>query len=397
MLALGGVVIPGFQAVFSAGANDRIRLAILGCGVRGMDLIGDVAVCKKLGVEISHVCDVWKNARDAAVGKVEKVQGTAPKAVVDYQEVLSSPDVDAVAIATPDFGHAKILKEAAEAGKDAYVEKPMAVDLKEAREAVDAVRANKRVVQAGTQWRSDGNFIGCAKVAHSGILGRVTRIAIAQNFHEPRWRKDYSMVREEDVHWEQFQLHRPQKPFSAKRFRRWYLYRDYTNGLPGLWMSHYLNLVAWYMQDMFPETAVASANVYLWRQGDDDRETADTLSCIYEYPSGFQLNFSMSLCNSADTHCVLYGTNGKLDVWKRTISGDGGAGPDQIKEEQVIPQEPTTSHMWDFLECVRTREDPRSSVEMGYAHSVAGIMCAESIRTGQRLRYDREQREILPL
>ena len=392
-MLLGTVGFTAIQASASDQANDCIRIAILGCGVRGSGMINEIASCKKIGVEISHVCDVWKPTRERAAASAEKAMGKKPAMSTDYREILADPSVDAVAIATPDFGHARILKEAAEAGKDAYCEKPMAIDIGEANLAVDAVRANKRVVQCGTQWRSDPNYVGCVEAAHSGILGRITRIAISQNFNQPRWRKDYNMVQKDDVDWDNFQLHRSKKEFDAKEFRRWYLYRRYTNGLPGLWMSHYLNLVAWLMRDPIPKTAVASGEVYLW--GDDGRQTSDTLSTIYDYPSGFQLNFSMSLCNSADTHCIVYGKNGKLDVLNRKLSGDGGDGDKKIQGEKKIAPVKVTSHMWDFLDCIRTRKDPRSSIDMGYAHAVAGIMCAESIRRQTRVHFDPKTREIV--
>jgi len=393
-IAMGAWGLTAAQAASVQGANDRIRVAVIGCGVRGSQHIPDILECRKMGVEISHVCDVWRGAREAAAAAVKKGQDTPVQAVEDYRSILSSPETGAVVIATPDFSHAKILKEAAEAGKDAYCEKPMAVNLQEALAAVDAVRANRRVVQSGTQYSSDGNFIACANAVQSGVLGKITRIAISQNFNEPRWRKDYDDVREQDVNWPLFELHHGAHPFSAKKFRRWYLYRDYTNGLPGLWMSHFLNAVAWFMQDLFPAQAACSAAVLRW--GDDGRETEDSLSAILDYPSGFQLNFSMSLCNAADTHFIIYGSNGKLDVWNRELSGDGGDGPDQIKEKRVLaPENPPNSHMADFLDCVRSRKDPRCPVEMGLAHSVAGILCAESNRLGKRLRYDREKREIV--
>ncbi|MBN2326035.1 MAG: Gfo/Idh/MocA family oxidoreductase [Candidatus Omnitrophica bacterium] len=398
-LAVGAAGFPGIQTLSTVGANNRIRIAVIGCGVRGSQHIPDIIQCQDMGVELSHVCDVWSIARDRAVASAQsRGQKTAPKAVENYEDILNDPSVDAVVIATPDFSHAKILKEAAEAGKDGYCEKPFAVDLKEGVAAVNAVRANKRVVQIGAQWRSDGNYIAGANAVHSGVLGKITRISIAQNFIQPRWRKDYSDVKKDDVNWDLFQLHHAKKPFSAKRFKRWYLYRDYTNGLPGLWLSHYLNAVAWYMQDLFPYEVTASAAVLLWNQDDpdDDRETADTLSAILDYPSGFQLNISMSLCNSADTHFIVYGTNGKLDVQKRILSGDGGAGDEQIQEAKTLePVKNVASHMRNWLECIRTREDPCCSIEYGLSHSVAGIMVAESNRVGKRLKYDPQKREIL--
>ncbi len=392
--------LSAIESRFASGANDRIRVAVIGCGVRGSQHIPDIIECRDLNVEVSHVCDVWSIAREKAVALAKKSgQENAPKAVIDYRDLLKDPNVDAVVIATPDFSHAPILKEAAEAGKDGYCEKPFSVDLQEACAAVDAVRANKRIVQVGTQWRSDGTYIAGAEAVQSGVLGKITRIAIAQNFLEPRWRKNYDDVRDAQVNWELFHF-RPNPPaFSAKRFKRWYLYRDYTNGLPGLWLSHYLNAVAWYMQDLFPAEVVSSASVLLWNRDDpdDDRETADTLSAILDYPSGFQLNIAMSLCNSADTHFIVYGTNGKLDVQKRILSGDGGGGPNQIKEAKTLePAKNVSSHMHNWLECIRSREEPRCGVDYGLSHAVAGIMVAESNRQGKRLKYNVQTREILP-
>ncbi len=394
----GTATLPLFHTWPSLGANDQIRVAVIGCGVRGSQHIPDIVQCKDMGIVISHVCDVWSVAREKAVALVRKAgQEQIPQSVENYQDLLSDPHVDAVVIATPDFGHAQILKEAAEAGKDGYCEKPFATRLQDALSALDAVRANHRIVQVGTQWRSDGKYIAGADAVRSGILGKITRVAISQNFHEPRWRKDYSDVQENAVNWPAFELGRSHTPFSAKRFKRWYLYRDYTNGLPGLWLSHYLNAVAWYMQDLFPDRVVSSASVLYWNTDDpdDDRQTADTLSAILDYPSGFQLTISMSLCNSADTHFVVYGTDGKLDVLNQVLSGDGGAGPRQIKAPQTLePVKNISSHMQNWFECIRTRKDPRCNVEYGFSHAVAGIMIAESNLTGKRLRYNSQKREI---
>ncbi|MDP8246246.1 MAG: Gfo/Idh/MocA family oxidoreductase [Candidatus Hinthialibacter antarcticus] len=392
VLQTGALSALAFQVPRAQSANDAIRIAVLGCGVRGMQHINEIHACQDLNAEVAAVCDVWAPALEAAAEKVHDNQDSRPKTFTNYREVLDDASIDAVVIATPDFGHAKILKEAAEAGKDAYCEKPMAVDFSEAIAAVDAVREQKRVVQVGTQWRSDGNFIACAQAAQSGELGKITRVSISQNFNQPRWRKPYGDVKQDDVHWDEFQMHRPKKPFDPKRFKRWYLYRDYTNGLPGLWMSHYYNFVAWAMQDPFPHTLCGSGDVYYW--GDDGRETFDTIGIIAQYPSGFQLNFTMSLCNEADTHCIFYGTNGKLDAWKTTVSGDGGAGLDQIAAARTLEPVKTTSHHWDWIECIRSRKDPRTPIEMGLAHSVAGIMTAQSIRQGKVMKYDAERRKL---
>jgi hypothetical protein len=214
--------------------------------------------------------------------------------------------------------------------------------------------ANSGSLQVGTS----GAATGLTSPGGSGAIGRsgkITRIAIAQNSWTPRGRK-ISTSPGCPGELGNYSTSAPIPPaFSAKRFKRWYLYRDYTNGLPGLWLSHYLNAVAWYMQDLFPAEVVSSASVLLWNRDDpdDDRETADTLSAILDYPSGFQLNIAMSLCNSADTISSCTETNGKLMCKNAFFLAMAVAVPTRSKKQKPSnPQKMFSSHMHNWLECI---------------------------------------------
>jgi predicted dehydrogenase len=263
----------------------------------------------------------------------------------------------------------------------------MATDFEEAKSAYLAVKKSGRIVQVGTQWRSDGYNMAAEKLLQSGVIGEITRIDLAVNFQEPRWRRDYSKVQAADVDWQRFLMHRPDRPFDARRFLEWQLFRDYTNGIPGLWMCHYINLVHWMMEDPYPASAVASGGIYLWKDG---REHTDVFQALLEYPKGFHVSFSMSLTNGAGDRNLWYGTRGTLDLDAKRISGQGSERPDRVSREISIVPEQTTSHMQDFLECVHTRKTPRSDVQSGFSHAVAGCMAAAALETGQRIRFDRD-------
>jgi len=379
-------------ALAQPGANDRICLGLVGCGGRGRDLLKAVASSGE-NAAITAICDVWRVNREAMAAEVEKAFGRAPAQTTRYQEVLAMKDVDGVLIATPDFTHPKILADAVEAGKDAYVEKPFATTFEEARMAYDAVKRTGRVVQVGTQRRSEDKFIAAAEAVQKGVIGKVTRVSMEYHFFEPRWRRDYHMVKAEDVDWEAFRFGgRIQGGFDPRKLREWQLFRDTTNGIPGLWMTHLIDLAAWYLNDPYPKGAMAMGGVYLWKDG---RQTSDVFQAMLEYTDCL-VTFAMSLTNSAGGRNLWFGTKGVLDAEANRVSGEGSRDPDRIMQPYTLPRpEGIESHMANFLRCMRTRATPRASVEAGYAHAVATCMAAVSLETGRRVGYDPVKRELV--
>lgn len=374
------------------GANDRINIGIIGAGGRGQALMRDVEQARDLNVAITAVCDVWRPNREKAVAAVARTWNEKPRDTVDFQELLSWDSVDAVLIATPDFAHSRILKHAVEAGKDAYCEKPMGVDFAELKAAYLAVKKSNQVVQVGTQRRSDGRHIAAAKLLQSGILGTVTRVDISVNFYEPRWARDYSDAVETDVSWDHFNFMDKKRPRDPRRLRQWQLFRDYTNGIPGLWMSHFSDLIPWFLGDPYPGGAVTNGGVYLWKDG---RETYDVFHALLDYPKGFLFSFAMSLTNGEGNRNLWHGTRGTLDLDAFTISGKGTQAPDRLPKEIVLQPEEVNSHMANFIECMRSRKPPRADVEAGFSHAVAGCMAAVARDTGPKTRFDPQRLEIV--
>jgi predicted dehydrogenase len=375
------------------GANDRIRLGMIGTGGRATDHIRDLARLRDLNISIAATCDVWRPNREKGVALVEKSFGEKPRSTTDYRELLSWKDVDAVVIATPDFGHPIILQAALAAGKDAYVEKPFATTFADGKAAYLAARASRQVVAVGTQRRSDGHFISASQQVRSGALGKLTRIEFAMAVHAPRWKRPPETIDPADVDWKMFQLGRIERGFDPRLLREWQLFAgETTNGIPGLWMSHYIDLVPWFTGDPYPAGAVSNGGVYLWKDG---RRTSDVFYTLLDYPGEFMVMFTMSLTNAGGIRNVWYGTRGTLDCERWILSGEGSSAKDKIAAEAKIEPVAASSHMHNFLECLRSRKQPRADAQAGFSHAVAGIMAATALAEGRRVRFDASKLEIV--
>ncbi|MGO9128986.1 MAG: Gfo/Idh/MocA family protein [Bryobacteraceae bacterium] len=377
----------------SLGANDRVNFGMIGTGGRGSDHIRELIRLKESNVAITATCDLYRPnlARGAAL--VEQGFGAAPRTTKDYRELLGWKDVDAVVIATPDFAHPLLLMAALEAGKDVYVEKPFAVNFQDAKAAYLAAKSSRQVVAAGTNMRSDPRLIAASKLARTGVLGKLTRVEFAVNFNQPRWRRPNERVDPADVDWELYKMGRIDRPYDPRLLREWQLFAGITtNGIPGLWMSHYIDLVPWFTGEDYPAGAVSAGGVYLWKDG---RTTSDVFYSLLDYPSEFVVMFTMSLTNSSGARNAWYGTRGTLDCQQWLLSGQGGSPQDRIEGETKIEPQTGTSHMADFIDCVRTRRKPRADAQAGFSHAVAGILSAEALLRGSRVRFDRQKLEIL--
>lgn len=399
---LGAAAVAGgnMLSARAAGANDRLSLGLIGAGDRGSALLGQLlGLGKAHDAEVTAVCDVWRVNRDKAVTRVRAASGREPRAFSRFGDLLALPDVDAVVIATPDFAHAPILIAALRAGKDAYVEKPMAIDAADAAAALDLARAGSRVVQVGTQYRSHGGYHAAARELAAGAVGTVSRVTAQANFNGARWARPFADCKEADVDWAAYLINRPARPFDPRQLRRWQLYRDFTNGLPGLWMSHYADAVHLLTGAKYPSAAVALGGAYVWKDG---REHADTIHAVLDYPEGFLFDWGMGLGNAAGTHFSVHGTKGTLDLGTNyaapsevMIAPEGGPNGSAGAARRVSP-DPSPDHMANWLECLRTRQRPRADIQYGHQHAVATVMTAAALETGRRQRYDPVRREVRP-
>jgi predicted dehydrogenase len=419
-LLAGGAAAASTALSYSriAGANDRISLCHIGNGSRGEDLDLIASQLKSShNVEMTTVCDLWEMNREKAVAANAKYYGRMPRDFQYIEDVLVLKDVDAVLISTPEHSHSPILEMAVKAGKDAYVEKPMGNVLEDVKAARDAVMKSNRIVQVGTQHRSEPYPKAACALIQTGVLGEVSKVEIVWNYNGPRWRgrPETKLIREQDTDWGKWLLNKPYRPFDPKVYCEFRLYKEFSGGIPDQWMSHAIDLVHWYMNENVPRSVVATGGIFAWHDG---RENADTFQALLEYPKGFLVSYSTSFGNDSPSFTRYMGK-------KATLTNIGGEGSPryQLIEEKgnheddadidkqraskyiLLPGQAgippmgiddlTTEHMANWFECLRSRQQPHSTVQDGFAHSVADIMATQSYWLGKKLYWDVTTETIL--
>ena len=393
------------------GANDRISLCHIGIGSRGTELDWIVAQLKTgHNAEMTAVCDLWSVNREKAVAANAKYYGRSPRAFQYLEDTLALKDVDAVLISTPEHSHSPILKMAVDAGKDAYVEKPMGNVLAEAKAARDATLQHNRIVQVGTQHRSEPYPRAAHDLVQTGVLGDVSKVEIVWNYHGPRWRgrPESKLIREQDTDWRKWLLTKPYRPFDPQVYCEFRLYKEFSSGIPDQWISHGIDLVHWFMNDSYPRSVVANGGIFAWHDG---RENADTFQALLEYPKGFLVSYSTSFGNDSPGFTRYMGKKATL-----FNIGDEGSPRYQLIEEKgnhednsdidktraskyiLLPGETklppmamddlSLGHMGNWFDCMRSRQQPHCTVNDGFAHSVACMMAAESYWTGRKQYWD---------
>jgi predicted dehydrogenase len=401
------------------GANDRIALGHIGVGVRGRELQGMAAELKtSKNVEMTAVCDLWTVNLERAITDATKYYGRAPRGFRHAEEMLAANNVDAVIISTPEHGHSLQLKMVADAGKDAYVEKPMGNVLSEVQVARDAVLARKNlVVQIGTQHRSEPYGIRVRELIRQGVLGDVTKYEIAWNYHGPRWRgrPEVKEIREEDTDWRAWLMNKPYRPFDPQLYFEYRLYKEFSSGIPDQWMSHATDLCHFFLDESHPISGVAHGGIFAWHDG---RENADTFHALLTYPKGFLLSYATSFGNDAPGYtrimgkkATLFNTGGEgsprwtLVEEKGNHEHDENIDAQRVRQDIVLPgdkelppmgiPDEDLSHLTNWFDCLRSRREPNATVRDGFAHSVACMMSAQAYETGKKIYWDAKAEQFL--
>jgi predicted dehydrogenase len=409
------------------GANDRVRVGIIGCGdrMKGGDLPAFHQNAKDMNFQIVAVSDIWKRQREMGAEFIEKLCGTRPDQVRNNDELYARKDVDAVIIATADFQHAYHGIEAVEAGRDAYVEKPTAHTMPDARKFLAAVKKSDRIVQIGTQRRSTPSYMKAAEYIKSGKFGDIVMVEMTWNVNQPgRWRRPdvVPLLKEEDTDWKRYSLGRNMGSFDARKYLEFRLFWPFSSGIPDQWLVHQIDTVHWFTGLPHPRSCVANGGIYLWKDG---RTNWDTMTSVFDYgplddPSkGFQVQYSSRFTNSAGGVKELYYSNGgMIDMDKQTVTPTGGMNAKYAAEMKMQPNllpsfslvekaesvsteantgsDPQTSaNMRNWMECVRSRKIPNAPVEAGYSHSVALCMNVAAIQTGQKVTFNDKTQQVM--
>jgi predicted dehydrogenase len=396
---MGGMAAAAYARAVR-GANDRIRVGLIGPGTHGQGLMrGFHQFSKECNAELVAVCDLWNRRRDEAAALVKAAGGREPRKVLRFDDLVTMKDVDALIIATPDHTHARMLAQAVKAGKDVYCEKPMGNVLSEVKEAVRAVRASRQVVQLGTQALSKGDYQAAAQLVRSGRLGKISRVTHDGSFNGPRWSPlpVVKEIREQDTDWKAWLMGRPMRPFNPRLYFEFRLYREFSNGIADQWLTHAVAAVHHIMDDYFPTSVTAQGAVLVYPDG---RENPDTFQASFLYPKGFLFGYSAMFGNDYTPTQRYFGQNGTIE---RVGEGNpyvarglgGGARPDRLAEDLTLKPLDPIHHMKNWLDCLRSRKTPNADLRSGYAHSVVSIMAARAERTGKKLYWDRAREEIV--
>lgn len=383
------------------GANERIALGLIGCGGRGYDahMKGVHPFDKEQNVEFTAVSDPWRQRRERAAARAQEWYGRAARQFVSYRDIMALDDIDAVMIASCDHQHCLHLEAAINAKKDAYVEKPLAMNMATLNRVFDLVKASPQVVQMGTQVRSYATSAGCKKLFESGAIGKVSRIEQCRNSGKPYW---YSWMQRaedlkaEDVDWKEFLMDRPLRPFDGKLLTGWYGFREFTDGPIANLGCHFIDLNNYIVGAKLPLSCVAQGGVFTWK--DEGFTCPDHCEATWIYPEGFLVHYSTNFGNSSGSVQKIYGDEGTIDLTNRkgpTYSSAGAIKPSKLPKADT-PVEPVEipDHFLDWLQCLRTRKTTNAPIEAGYCHSVPVIMGTRAMDTGKRQVFDLQKREI---
>jgi predicted dehydrogenase len=397
LFAAGVAAITAAPAIGATGsANNRIRVAVMGCNGRGMYHIRSFGKLKD--AQIAYVCDVDSRAVAKGIEAVEKEGHPAPKGAADIRKVLEDKDLDAISIAAPEHWHAPATIMACSAGKHVYVEKPASHNPRECELMVQAARKNKRVVQMGNQRRSWPWVIESIKAVHDAEVG------------EPQFARGWYTNRRESIgngkpapipEWLNYDLWQgpaPETPYRDNILHyNWHWFWNWGTGELGNNAVHALDLARWGLKVGLPRRVTCGGGRYFFQ---DDWETPDTIIATYDYgnkaitwdgqscaPRGFEgSGFGVSFfCNNGtivmDSDCKIYDKSNKLI---REIKGN---------QKDLFAFD--SLHFQNFLDGIREGKQLAADIEEGQKSTMLCHLANIAWRTGHTLDFDEAKNRIL--
>ena len=374
------------------GANDRIRLGIIGPGARGTEILREALACEN--VECAGAADVYTK-------RLEDVRKIAPnaKTYLDYRHLLEDQSIDAVLIATPQHLHCEHFVAALDAGKHVYQEKTLAFTVEHAKKMRAAwQRAGKRTVQIGHQGLSSGQVPDAASFLKPELMGKITAIH-AHMFRntphgKPQWaRPVYPDMTAENILWKSFLGEAPARDFDAHRFVNWRYFWDYSGGNVHENMCH--QLAFWYkaLGLKIPKAVTMTGGIYLWKDG---REVPDAMNVSMEHAEEILFSWDSGFGNdqlkvSEDA----LGDKGTISRGQQIRYTPQKVNRPDGNEMMGTTRSAPRAHIQNFLDCIRSGHEPNCPFELGFRVSIACRMAVESYRQQRAMRWDAAREEIV--
>jgi predicted dehydrogenase len=375
--------------------NDTIVIGLIGARSQGMADLRQAL--KQPGVRCGALCDVDDAVLKERSAEVEKIQGKAPVAYKDFRRLLDDKDIDAVIIGVPDHWHCYQMIAACEAGKDVYVEKPLANSIRECDLMVAAARKYKKVVQVGQQQRSGDHWQSAMRLIKSGGLGDLRKTLVWANFNYGAGQaKVPDSPVPPGVDFDMWLGPAPERSFNKARFHgSWRMFWDYGGGLMTDWGVHLMDMALWAKDVSAPPLSVASSG---GNHAFTDRahETFDTLSVTYQMPDHSNVRWE----HTAGIETGPGGRNYGLafvgnDATLVIDRSSWDLFPESSKETFRVPALPRQmgtdsheAHLKNWIDCLRTRKDPNCTIEMGRLAAIYTHMGNIALRTKSRLEWD---------
>ncbi|MEM7384041.1 MAG: Gfo/Idh/MocA family oxidoreductase [Verrucomicrobiota bacterium] len=398
--------------------GQKKRVGLIGCGWYGKcDLWRLLQVAD---VEIVSLCDPdSKMLEECAKMSAEKQKsGNTPKTYGDYREMLKEKNLDIVLIETPDHWHALPMIDAVKAGADVYVQKPISVDITEAKAMLAAAKKYNKVVQVGMQRRSTPHLIEAREeIVKAGKLGKIAHVEICCYYHMSTRDNPADTDPPEHLDYEMWTGPAPMRPYNELVHpRRWRAFNEYSNGIVGDMCVHMLDAVRWIMDLGMPKSVSSTGGILVDKTS--KATTTDTQNAVFDYGDLQVVWQHRAWGHAPDPEypwaLFLYGDKGTLKASVNKYEfiprgkGQEGIKKNCVMELEEYPEDKTEKdlekhvapairgHMVDFLANIESRGKPVSNIEEGYISTVACILANISLELGGReLTWDNDKGEVV--
>jgi predicted dehydrogenase len=379
------------KAASGSNPSEFIRVGFIGVGGQGGGNL------KKLLKNAVAVCDVDRTRAAAAKAQVEAANQRPCAVFGDYRKMLEDKSIDAVVVSTPDHWHALPSIHACQAGKDVYCEKPLTLFIAEGQALVRAVRDHKRVLQTGSQQRSDAKFLQACEYIRSGRLGKIKSVKVGLSGVNYTSRANPPTLPDGEPPAElDYNLWLGPAPWRAyNKNRVHYLFRffwDYSGGQMTNWGAHHLDITQWAlgMDDSGP-VEITGRGVY---NAEKLYETPQQFDVTYKYANGVVAEAS-SGTSKFKGGCTFEGEKGSLFVTRGTIQSTPGDILQQPLDDKSVRLYASTNHFQNWLDCIKSRKDPICRVEVGHRSSTVCHLGNIAIRSGKKVQWDPKKEAII--
>lgn len=364
-----------------------VRMGVIGVRNQGKNLAERLA--RLPDADVAALCDVDSSLEAAAMKAVGEHQQTAPTWHRDFRRILDDSSIDAVVIATPDHWHAVMGLLAMQAGKEVYLEKPVSHTVEEGQRLIEAARKYQRVIQTGLQQRSGTHFQSAIETVRGGKIGNVkfARAWLANARRPMKLKRDEAEPA--GVDYDMWLGPAAETPFNANRFHHhWRSFQDYGTGELGNWGVHLLDVARWGLGVGLPERVTASGGHYL---SGGEKETPDTLFATFDYPD-HTITWEHRLWSNHGVEgrgsgVAFHGERGTL-----VVDRSGWKVYDSSERLTADASELTNAHLKNFLDCIRTRQQPNADIETGHTSTTLCHLGNIAWRLGREVRFLAEPR-----